>query len=237
MRLYHFTKLTYGLSSIRDKQLKIARFDELNDPFDILSISVDTSAGRSAQRNLREQLAKRGGMLCMSTSWNETLMWAHYADAYKGVCLAFDVDEMQWMEVLYEEKKRTVADYNVESMYDLTEHQLADSSRRKHTSWQYENEWRRFFVFDKPDWVTGLHFTPFNDEKMKFVGAIFGTRSCVTSDQVARILTEHPTVKVGFVRPGHTSYKVILDQRKNAKEIRTENRVRYDPDKTGQLQF
>lgn len=36
MRLYHFTSQKFGLLALKDRRLKIARINELNDPFEFL---------------------------------------------------------------------------------------------------------------------------------------------------------------------------------------------------------
>jgi hypothetical protein len=41
-------------------------------------------------RSLVDFKLKRLGVLCLTANSNSTLMWAHYADKFKGVCLGFD---------------------------------------------------------------------------------------------------------------------------------------------------
>jgi hypothetical protein len=40
MRLYHFLNAEYGLLNIRHRRLKIARINELNDPFEFLGVAT-----------------------------------------------------------------------------------------------------------------------------------------------------------------------------------------------------
>lgn len=38
IRVYHLTSAEYGISNLALKRLKVARFFELNDPFELLSV-------------------------------------------------------------------------------------------------------------------------------------------------------------------------------------------------------
>ena len=43
MRLYHFLNAEYGLLNIRHRRLKIARINELNDPFEFLGVATKSA--------------------------------------------------------------------------------------------------------------------------------------------------------------------------------------------------
>src|SRR5215216_5139997 len=40
-----------------------------------------------------EQLPRRFGVVCFSRNWNNPLLWAHYSDKHKGICLGFDLPD------------------------------------------------------------------------------------------------------------------------------------------------
>ena len=42
---------------------------------------------------LKHQLARTYGVVCFSASPTQMLLWSHYADGHRGVCLEFDTDE------------------------------------------------------------------------------------------------------------------------------------------------
>ena len=48
MRLYHFVDAKYGILNIKNRQLKIARMEELNDPFEFLGAASRSSIMRPA---------------------------------------------------------------------------------------------------------------------------------------------------------------------------------------------
>ena len=51
---------------------------------------------RQISEGLWEAIGERYRVYCLSTKQECALMWAHYADKHRGVCLEFGVDEMLW---------------------------------------------------------------------------------------------------------------------------------------------
>jgi len=39
VRAYHFTSSAYAISTIKSRRLKVARFSEVNDPFELLALN------------------------------------------------------------------------------------------------------------------------------------------------------------------------------------------------------
>ncbi|HRI21631.1 MAG TPA: DUF2971 domain-containing protein [Panacibacter sp.] len=85
------------------------------------------------------------GICCFTKSKNNILLWSHYADSHKGVCLGFDYDLIikkfpQFDEVEYSDKPfyfdfRNPAD------------SIAKTILRKSTEWKYEEEIR--FIMER----------------------------------------------------------------------------------------
>lgn len=38
-------------------------------------------------------MSEKYGLLCFCETWQSPLLWNHYADRHKGICLGFDVRE------------------------------------------------------------------------------------------------------------------------------------------------
>ena len=112
----------HTLDILRNKELYFAHRDLLNDPFEFKvypSIAPpghivehasdgcfnDNFTREDLQMNLTEEDAlkficqatdivmKDKGIKCFTTSPDNLLMWAHYADAHSGLCFEFDVLE------------------------------------------------------------------------------------------------------------------------------------------------
>jgi hypothetical protein len=50
-----------------------------------------TQAARKASKQFRAAVNASQGLLCFGADWSSSVMWSHYADKHKGICLGFDV--------------------------------------------------------------------------------------------------------------------------------------------------
>ncbi len=131
-----------------------------NDPFEfdgvILKISQNDENRKSAY-----ELLHRLGFISFSKHNNRTLMWSHYADAHRGVCLRFKCIEDSFysengsgrvVEVEYDDKivKKNILSDNSSTFSKMS---------RKACCWSYEKELRIFKVPSsvKADDACGSH--------------------------------------------------------------------------------
>ena len=106
MRIYHFINEKFGLEDLREKHLKIARINELNDPFEFMGTDLSNHEFRNAMDEWKNHyLNKTYGLLCFSKSWENPVQWAHYADRHRGLCLGFDVHDGFLIEVRYQDER------------------------------------------------------------------------------------------------------------------------------------
>lgn len=80
IRLYHFMPAKYLYDMLAKDEVKIAIPEECNDPLEFMPAG-DASEGDYSR--------PPGAFVSFSTKCSSSLMWAHYADAHKGVCLEF----------------------------------------------------------------------------------------------------------------------------------------------------
>ena len=93
MRLYYYTAKQWGMKSLWEKRLKIAEYADLNDPFELLPFKQTDKESRAHINTAVNVLSNGHGVLCFSESWRSTLMWAHYGDKHKGMCLGFEIED------------------------------------------------------------------------------------------------------------------------------------------------
>jgi len=165
-RLYHFTEAKYAFDDLRNRRLKIAQFNNLNDPFELRSGDLSDPIHKWAFDRFIEEMEPRFGLLCFSQRWNDVLQWSHYADHHRGVCLGFDVSEAvgKFGAVCYESKKKKFPEKLDESdtafMWELL--------RTKYAGWEHENEWRVFIELKDGMWNEcarrKLYFVDFGPE-------------------------------------------------------------------------
>jgi Protein of unknown function (DUF2971) len=147
-RLYHFTSARYGLEDIRKQRLKIAQFDDLNDPFELRSVRLLTRDHVMAFDLYRADMALRFGILCFSEQSRSILQWSNYADHHRGICLGFDVSNFKdkFGSVVY-----TVDKLPFPGVENLNEAFMWRMLCTKYKGWRYEEEWRVFIKLDTPE--------------------------------------------------------------------------------------
>lgn len=81
LRLFYFMPAQHLFDILTNDEIKASIPEECNDPLEFLSLTrVDDSSEK------RED----GGFISFSSRSDSSLMWAHYADSHRGVCLQFD---------------------------------------------------------------------------------------------------------------------------------------------------
>src|ERR1017187_1863100 len=70
VRAYHLTPAVHALSNLRHRHLKIATFDDLNDPFELWAVAQPDPRLRAGLRGWKRRMAHNYGILCFSRSWD-----------------------------------------------------------------------------------------------------------------------------------------------------------------------
>lgn len=88
-------------------------------------------------------------VLCLSSKWNSPLMWSHYADEHRGICIEYDTDQHDcWSlkPVRYDQprgiKSSDLAEWLVAGSKTAEEQIRETYFYRKAREWDYEKEWR-----------------------------------------------------------------------------------------------
>ena len=160
-RVYKFTSAQYGISNLEKKRLKLSTIEDLNDPFDLCPLDTTDPVVSRAAEALNSQFWPTTAILCFSRNWDNLLLWSHYGDSHRRICLGFDIPEGEPganfdTDVLYQPNLlqiRPPADVN----FDLANRLL----RTKHESWSYEQEVRMFAELSDPPDAEGLHWIDF----------------------------------------------------------------------------
>ncbi len=216
MRLYYFTTEQYGLEAIRDSHIKIARINELNDPFEFLGLKLDRT-GRRIIRATKDTMSERIGMISMSTHWHHPLLWGHYADKHNGICLGFDVPDTEvFKRVEYHKNRLTMPEIGITTLHDIDEQAMQHLLYKKFDAWKYESEYRAFIKLEESDPVSDLYFLPFS-ENLALIQVILGERSKVTRAKLDTVLGARATKVQKFKsRAGFTKFEVVENKRRTA---------------------
>jgi hypothetical protein len=188
MRAYKFLDPQFGLKSLYEGRLKQSRVNELNDPFELLPYDLTDSDIRRAFLKTRDDIHKDRGVACFSASWRDPVVWAHYSDKHRGLCLGFEVPEIDGNPESDECHPVTYVPQPLQFPADFAD--LPDSERfaivqrvlfTKYKNWAYEEEIRLWAPLQNEE--NGIHFLEF-DEKLQLVEVILGARSKVTEDSI-----------------------------------------------------
>jgi hypothetical protein len=162
MLVYHYLAAEWALDDLRKRRVKIATFDDLNDPFELLVFNMSDKNLREKLTQFKEKEARKYGFLCFSRSWKNPVLWSHYADKHRGFCLGFIVRDDMAKEISYI-KRRLVLDIKTVGEKDM--HQLLWT---KYKGWSYEEEVRLYARLQRPDGSTTFYFHDFdNDVQLK----------------------------------------------------------------------
>lgn len=208
MRVYYYTSQEFALSNILNERIKISLLDDLNDPFEFLGIELSDKDFRSSFQAARDEAAKGFGIISFSKDWNNPLMWGHYGDKHKGICLGFDIDDSHIKEVTYF-PKRMPAEVDMRKKYGgLTEDVVVNLMCTKYIEWKYENEVRVIVPLEEKD-PSGFYFTDFKGN-IDLKEIILGPRCNLETSQVAKYLCTY-TSKVLVIksRIAFTKYEVV----------------------------
>lgn len=213
MRVYHFVPADYGLQNLEHRRLKIARLDELNDPFELLGFAGRDAATRKAFADTKAALARDRGMLCFSRGWHNPVQWSHYAEQHRGLCLGFDVPDRLLAEVDYVARRPLPNLATLMGGGPAAEAAMMRILATKFSHWRYENEVRAFVDLKDP---TGpLYFADFGPN-LTLKEVIVGERSTLSRAVISSALgTLAPTVTTRKARLAFRSFRVVEQRRRS----------------------
>lgn len=174
MILYKYTKIKLETLA-RLGQIFLTDPKDFNDPYDCFYYVVINSGeelGGGKLEEFKNNLRKLEpfGCYCLTENPDDLLMWSHYADGHKGICIKYNVEKIcDIQQDLFQ------VDYNFQHeykdfshmflhLYGLMHIQGADESQKKEDSkkiikilfakkasnWEYEKEWRILRYLDDP---------------------------------------------------------------------------------------
>ncbi|WP_108814921.1 DUF2971 domain-containing protein [Loktanella sp. Alg231-35] len=163
MRVYKFYPAKWGLEALSKRRLKVSPIDELNDPFEYLSLDLGDKSVRAWAKRFRETVSQDNGIISFSRNWFQPLMWAHYADSHKGLALGFEVPDDLLFKINYVDKRiKPASDVDVsKSSMEVLIHRLL---RTKHIEWSYEDEYRLVRPLENCVCEGDKFFAAFNDK-------------------------------------------------------------------------
>jgi hypothetical protein len=203
MRVYKFLDGNFGMKTLKEKRLKISTVDDLNDPFDLLPFRMTDKTQRVALNLARKEWGTKWGVLCFSSDWRDPVIWAHYSDKHRGLCLGFEIPEEVGTKVQY-----------ISERLPLPEQPKLDDATAwtftKYENWAYEKEIRCCSALEEES--EGLYFMNFG-EALKLVQVIAGARCNLARNQIVEALHPLNNVELVKARAGFQRFEIVEDQR------------------------
>jgi len=138
------------INAIERGYLHCSAFVDLNDPMEGLFSSSHQLRNKARYRGIRNSIVSRKdetGICSFSETYDHELMWAHYANKFRGVCVAYSLSRLlknlprgvTFVRLYYNESVPTIRTANKQPG-ELAQMVLSYKNYR----WIYEREWRMF---------------------------------------------------------------------------------------------
>jgi Protein of unknown function (DUF2971) len=208
MRAFRFLSTKYALEALRAGELKVSRFDDLNDPFELYGVELKNLDHRKFFRQFKRWASEKFGLLCFSRRWQNPLLWSHYGDRHRGVALEFEIDNDLVAEVQYSpyrlrldiERKLAAGGFSEEDAYQM--------AITKSAHWKYEEEVRVFVKLSQCRLHNGLFFEPFGGE-IHIVGLVLGPLCELSPEEVKGALPRGRQLHLTTSRLAFRSFNVV----------------------------
>lgn len=162
-----------------------------------------------------KEIEKRLGVLCLSKTRSNMVMWGHYSKSHSGICIGYDYDKL--VNFLNNSVMEKVMTYEVQYSSEVPkfdtmkmeneEYLLESTNKRfstKHIDWQYEKEVR-------------IIITNFARKKVEVPSdvvseIIFGYRTSVTDIKAITLLSDrlYPDAKLFKASPNKKTFKMDI---------------------------
>jgi hypothetical protein len=188
---------------MQEQRLKISEIGSLNDPFDLLPFDLSDPAERQWIVDSRKRIGKKSGLLCFSQHWQSPVLWAHYAENHRGLCLGFDVPDDLQRSVDYVDHPLPLRALSPKTLAD----QMAYT---KYDGWHYENEIRMAVTLQEKD---GKYYYYGCDEVLKLVEIILGAKCWLPKRRILQTLGSHQSgILIKKVRAAFNEFKMVEDE-------------------------
>lgn len=209
MRLYYMTAARWAEVILKERRLKLSRFYEANDPFELNLIDSRDPGRRAIVKMIEKYHNERTGMICFGATWDNPMMWAHYADKHSGVCLGFEVEDKLVSVVDYTDEKIDVEFGPHLPRHGLSVELLNKILTTKSTAWGPEQERRTLAPLKIPDPNNGLYYTEFGPQ-VQLRAVIIGHRCAWTTAKAVELLGEVAApVRISKVRPAFGRFAMV----------------------------
>ncbi|MBS1852528.1 MAG: DUF2971 domain-containing protein [Acidobacteria bacterium] len=216
MRAYKFLCKKYALENLQNKRLKQSRISELNDPFELVPYDLTNQIARKTFLKTRDDMDQKKGFLSFSAEWSNPVIWAHYSDNHRGLCLGFEIPELkgdpendETDHITYQKELLPCPDFDTMSGTEYTSF-VRKVLFTKFAHWEYEHEIRVWSSLE--DNQSAINFVNFS-ESLKLVEVILGARCTLMKAEVENALGPLADgVQISKVRAAYDKFEMVKDE-------------------------
>lgn len=213
MRAFHLLSEKYALQALQNQRLKVATFNDLNDPFELLASDLTDKRVRRGFRLWKDRTSKTIGLLCFSRRWRNPLLWSHYADRHRGIALEVEIDDELVVPVRYSGRRLQLDVRRIMSTGGFTADLAEQVATTKSKHWSYEEEIRVPVNLSECIVEGNLRFEKLAGQ-LKITGLVPGALSKLTSREVQGALPRGHRVTLRWARLAFSSYDVVRNKAK-----------------------
>lgn len=212
LRVYHLTSADHAISDLALGRLKVARFSDLNDPFELISVNFREREVRKPVRDFKDTYDARTGLLSFSDDWVDPVLWSHYGAKHMGICLGFNVPRTSVGKVKYEDERIRASLGDTGDPLQLDPELQRQLLCTKYRHWEYEREYRRFVPLESALLEGRLHFVPFGPE-LQLAEVVLGPQCLLRVTSVRELMQSGSAMPVVFkARLAYKSFHVVPDE-------------------------
>jgi hypothetical protein len=194
-------------SKIKDENAKLhaQRLAKFEANHELKQIEYDVSQEKAEIRLLTAKIYQEllsqyeRGVCCFSTTYNSPVLWSHYGDQHKGICIGYHLNRTPkpvLQKVIYGGNRiintSTVARALINESKEDQEQLDRDVLLRKAPGWRYEREWRLIGSQGSQDSCLGLKDITFGSRcpesvKHTVVQALKGRRQPVEFYEMSEV--------------------------------------------------
>lgn len=218
---YYLTPAHWAKVILKNRRLKLSTIPELNDPFELLGASIGEKEVRRVMKVIYSHWVKDLGMVCFSETWQNPVMWAHYGDKHNGVCLGFQFEDAEPLQVRYEPDRLKGMLKEVFSNRNFTLQQLEGLLCTKFKDWEYEREHRIFARLTDREPKSGLYYLNI-EPHLRLTEVILGARCKLSLGEAIKAVGSdgQASVSVFKARAAFDSFAIVRDRSLNIMKIK-----------------
>ena len=209
MKLFHFLPEKWAIEALKKQRLKVSRYSDFNDPFELTAMVLDDKFDRTVINESKKKIDEKIRVLCCSASWNSPLLWGHYADKHKGVALVLDVPDSAAEAISYRKTREKVDLENLFSNRDEeSKRRLFKLCNTKYIEWGYEDEYR--VQFTQEDFYEENGHSFYNLDEIRITGIIIGAlNETLTKAVISQSLPDGYEVEVTTTRIAFRTFNIV----------------------------